>query len=144
MTTTDEQVMNHFPTAAALICATHDRDIEAVHTLLGVLDLAALRSLVVLLADMVPDDRRPTELLRDRVKDADEPVIDRTIPKRREDWTPEALRAAHTAFGHHRDRTPWATLGEREYQRRRGERRREMDRLNRKALSIRQQKQGAA
>lgn len=137
-TTTDTEVMNHFPTAAALICAVHDRDEDIVHAMLRKLTGNDLRSIVVLLADMVPDDRRPTELL-DRV-----PRDSQGVPLRREDWTDQECRDAHTAWTYRKERTPWAQVGEREYQRRRKVRRDEMKRVNRQALKARMAKAGAA
>lgn len=131
MTTTDTEVMNHFPTAAALICAVHDRDIDTVHTMLRKLTGNDLRSIAVLLADMVPDDRRPTELLDRTPRDS------QGVPLRREDWTEQELREAHTAWTSRRERTPWAEVGEREYQRRRGARRKARARLDKQVLAMR-------
>lgn len=144
MTATDADVMEHLPTAAALICGVRDRDPESVHTLLGALDTASMRSVIVLLADMVPDDKSLTELLADRGAPADVPRTSQGVPIRREDWTDEELRAAHTAYGHHRDRSSWATTGEREYNRRSKARRVELARVNREALKVRMAKASAA
>lgn len=135
MTTTDEKVMNHFPTAAALICAVHDRDAEAVHTLLGALDPDSMRSVIVLLADMVPDDKTPTQLLPERGPEAI-PRDTHGVPLRREDWTTQELRAAHAAHTR-RELTPWSITGEREYHRRAKARRDALARANREALKAR-------
>ena len=142
MTTADTEVMQHLPTAAALICGVHDRDTETVHTLLGALDPASLRAVIVLLADMVPDDKSPTELLTERAQDV--PRTSDGVPLRREDWTDQECRDAHTAWTHRKERTPWAQVGEREYQRRRKVRRDEIKRVNRQALKVRMAKASAA
>lgn len=110
---TDDLAHLH-PTTAALVCAVHDHDVAAVHTMLTTLPPDQLYGIVVLLAALTPEDRTIRQMLADG-------GIERTregVPVNAADWSTEELRDAHAAWTR-KIRTPWTDAGEREYQARR-------------------------
>ena len=125
----DEHVIAHAPLARDLVDAVHARDPEKVHDVCARLDHAALTTTAILLAEIVGKE---AAVVLDRLVGRDE----HGVPAQREAWTADELRVAHAAFNR-REMDPWTIAGEREYQRRRNQRRRRLVAANEAALKVR-------
>lgn len=127
----DLLVLAVVPAALRLVGHVRDRDVEESHEILATATRRELQALALVLAALAREDATVVDVLEHC-----DPATRRQFALDPRLWPQEDLRRAHAAFNR-RGRTMWAREGEREYQRRRTVRRREMDRVNREALLIR-------